>query len=72
MDIKLIEKTIMNITNKYYYDYKISYKENIVVEFIETKYSHIRMNQYYEMIEEIRKTYDNYQIELITAGIKIF
>jgi hypothetical protein len=30
------------------------------------------MNQYYEMIEEIRKTYDNYQIELITAGIKIF
>jgi hypothetical protein len=69
MDI--IEKTIMNITDKYYYDYKISYKENIVVEFIETKYSHIRMNQYYEMIEEIRWTLDTFQIEIITEGIKI-
>ena len=29
------------------------------------------MNQYYEMIEEIRWILDNYQIELITAGIKI-
>lgn len=29
------------------------------------------MNQYYEMIEEIRWILDTFQIELITAGIKI-
>jgi hypothetical protein len=55
-NFKLIEKTIKLITNKYYYNYNYitnTTTNTIDISFIETKYSSIRPDQYFEMIEEI-------------------
>lgn len=61
MDIEKIKNIINCIANRYYYNFNLNVVSNsIIIKFTETKYSHLRSDQYFEMLEEI--IYDDYII----------
>jgi hypothetical protein len=88
MDYEKIKNIVEEVTRKYYYDYTYTIKQNyvdrktdisdiincIIINFIETKYSHIRPDQYFEMTEEIiyNRYIINYKTELLRNKIIIF
>jgi len=65
MDIKKIKNIVNFISNRYCYNFNLVIGYNcIIIKFTETKYSHLRADQYFEMIEEI--IYDEYIINFKT------
>lgn len=65
MDIEKIKNIVNCIADRYYFNFDfIVEPKYIKITFIETKHSHIRPDQYFEMIEEI--IYNEYIINFKT------
>lgn len=66
---------ITNIASKYYYNCNIiKDTDKINIQFNETLYSHLRPNQYYDMIEEIVYNdyiYKNYNTKLNGGSLEL-